>query len=350
MKYPAFLDVHCSIGFPAPSFGCNIEPYKSRLTKALEILGKEGFHTVPGTDAFRGDGVGISNTPENCGNELTSMYCDGDLDAYISCGGGELMCEILDYVDFERIKNSKPKWFMGYSDNTNFTFLLNTLCDTASIYGPCAGSFCEMPRPQYLEDALLLLTGKKTDFKSYSLWEKESLVTEEKPLEAFNPTEERVHALHTGGRFIRDARGSDVSFYMRGRIIGGCMDCLVTLLGTKYDKVREFGERYADDGIIWLLESCDLNVFAIRRAMWQMEHAGWFENVKGFVIGRPLNGDQMMNLDRFGAILEVAGKKNVPVIMDADFGHYDPMIPVMMGSVAEFNVSGNNMWVSYEMI
>lgn len=45
------------------------------------------------------------------------------------------MCEDLDYVDFERVKEADPKWYMGYSDNTNFTFLLTTLCDTASIYG-----------------------------------------------------------------------------------------------------------------------------------------------------------------------------------------------------------------------
>ena len=51
----------------------------------------------------------------------------GDMpDAIISCGGGELMCEILRYVDFERIAQAKPKWFMGYSDNTNLTFLLTT--------------------------------------------------------------------------------------------------------------------------------------------------------------------------------------------------------------------------------
>ena len=66
-------------------------------------------------------------------------------DAIISCGGGELMCEILRYVDFERIAQAKPKWFMGYSDNTNLTFLLTTLCDTAAIYGPCAASFGMKP-------------------------------------------------------------------------------------------------------------------------------------------------------------------------------------------------------------
>ena len=43
------------------------------------------------------------------------------------------MCEILPYVDFEKIRQEEPKWFMGYSDNTNLLFLLATLCDTAGI-------------------------------------------------------------------------------------------------------------------------------------------------------------------------------------------------------------------------
>ena len=51
------------------------------------------------------------------------------------------MCETLDYVDFEKIMQAKPKWYMGFSDNTNFTFLLTTICDVASIYAPCAASF-----------------------------------------------------------------------------------------------------------------------------------------------------------------------------------------------------------------
>ena len=42
-----------------------------------------------------------------------------------------------------------------------------------------------------------------------------------------------------------------------------------------YVFISAINERYADDGIIWFLESCDLNVFAIRRAMWQMDNAGW---------------------------------------------------------------------------
>lgn len=52
---------------------------------------------------------------------------------------------------------------------------------------------------------------------------------------------------------------------MEGRLLGGCLDCLVNLVGTGYDKVAAFVEKYKEDGIIWFLESCDLNVFSIAR-------------------------------------------------------------------------------------
>ena len=73
------------------------------------------------------------------------------------------------------------------------------------------------------------------------------------------------------------------------------MDCLVNLLGTQFDYVNQFNEKYKEDGIIWFLECCDLNVMGIRRAMWQMKNAGWFQHVKGFLIGRPCCiGEEMM--------------------------------------------------------
>ncbi|MBR1860964.1 MAG: LD-carboxypeptidase [Lachnospiraceae bacterium] len=349
MRYPEFLKKGSSVGFPAPSFGANIEPYRTRLKKALELIGSKGYRTVPGENAFKGEGVGISNKPENCAAELEGMYLDESIDTLISCGGGELMCEILEYIDFEKIRSAKPKLYMGYSDNTNFTFLLNTICDTAAVYGPCAGDFCGLDSVEHIDDAFSLFTGEKFEFNAYPKWERESLVTEEKPLEPFNPMEKRVHGLYYNGELIRDASESGVSFDFTGRITGGCMDCLVTLLGTRFDKVREFCERYKNDGVIWLIEACDLNVFGIRRAMWQMENAGWFDTVKGFVFGRALNGGSMLNLDCFDAFLEMAKRHNVPVILDADFGHIDPMLPVLMGSVATFKVNGNEMKVKYEL-
>ena len=145
MKYPRSLQKGASIGFPAPSFGCSIEPYYSGFQNGLKKWQELGYKTNPGSNAYADLGIGISNTPAKCGAEFTDMYLDKENDVLIACGGGELMCEILDYVDFEAIKNAEPKWFMGYSDNTNLTYLLATICDTASIYGPCADSFGRVP-------------------------------------------------------------------------------------------------------------------------------------------------------------------------------------------------------------
>ena len=127
------------------------------------------------------------------------------------------------------------------------------------------------------------------------------------------------------------------------------MDCLVNLLGTRFDKAGDFLDKYKEDGIIWFLEACDVNVFAIRRALWLMEEAGWFQYVKGFLIGRPLCfGQEMMGLDQYQAVLAVAGEKNVPVIMDVDLGHLAPMMPIGTGSSAEVQVQCNEVTLRYD--
>ncbi len=339
MQYPDFLSPNGTIGFAAPSFGCATEPYKTAFMNAQKKWREEGYQLQLGPNCYAEEGIGISNTPIKCGSELEESYCSDENDCIISCGGGELMCEILDYVDFEKIKQAKPKWYMGFSDNTNMTFLLTTLCDTASIYGPCAAAFGMEPQHPSLRDAMGVLTGKNLCLHGYDKWERESLKDEEHPLLPYHVTEPSV---------IR--KFPDTALEVEGRLLGGCMDCLVNLLGTKYDKVCEFTNRYKDDGILWFLEACDLNVMSIRRAMWQMEHAGWFAHCKGFLIGRPLcYGQEMMGLDQYRAVTEVVEKYHVPVIMDLDIGHLSPMMPLVCGSMARVHAEGNQYSVQMEL-
>lgn len=342
MRYPEFLKEKGTIGFAAPSFGCNIEPYRSGFDRALEKFEALGYRTQLGPNCYEGKGIGISNTPKLCGEELSRMYESEKNDVLISCGGGELMCEILDYVDFEGIRNAKPKWYMGYSDNTNFTFLLTTLCDVASVYGPCAGTFGMEPWHQSLKDSMALLEGKKLEMSSYGSWEKESLKDKDHPYEPYNLTEKtQIKTFFTGEE-------QKISF--SGRLIGGCMDCLVNLLGTSYDQVRQFCEKYREDGIIWYLEACDLNVFGIRRAVWQMIHAGWFQHVKGFLIGRPYHfGEDLIGLDQYHAVCDLLQQYQVPVLMDLDIGHLAPMMTLINGSLACVSTDGAQIQIRMEL-
>ncbi len=346
MRYPQKLAGGGTIGFVAPSFGCQIEPYRSGFENAQKKFRDLGYELQLGPNCYAGEGVGISNTPGSCAAELTDYYCSEENDCLISCGGGELMCEILSHLDFARIGRAKPKWYMGYSDNTNFTYLLATLCDTASVYGPCAAAFGMEPWHDSLRDAMAVLTGEKDELTGYDRWEKESLKNEEHPLEPYHVTEKRILRTFVGRE---SADGGNVK--MRGRLLGGCMDCLVNLLGTRFDRTGDFLERYKEDGIIWFLEACDLNVFGIRRAMWQMEEAGWFRYTKGFLIGRPMCfGQEMMGLNAYDAVLNVAGRKNVPVVMDVDLGHLPPMMPLIVGSMAEISAKGNDITIRMNRI
>lgn len=343
MRYPEKLKQNETIGFVAPSFGCATEPYKTAFQNAQKKFKEQGYGLLLGPNCYESCGIGISNTPENCGKELTEAYLSAENKVLISCGGGELMCEILDYVDFDKIREAKPKWYMGYSDNTNFTFLLTTLCDVASIYGPCAGTFGMEPWHPSVQDAFDLLTGTKHIVSGYDGWEKESLKDENHPLQPYHITEKRVLRVYdpaTG--MLSDNSRITVS----GRLLGGCLDCLDTLVGTKYDKVPEFAETYKEEGILWFLEACDLNVMSIRRALWQLEHSGWFQYTRGFLIGRPLCfGEETMGLDHIHTVTGILGKYNVPIILDADVGHFAPMMPLICGSYATMQVSGNEIQI-----
>lgn len=350
MRYPIDLQKGGTIGFLAPSFGCATEPYRTGFHNSLEKWEKLGHKTLLGPNCYTAEGIGISNTPPKCGAEVMDMFLSDRADCLISCGGGELMCEILDEIDFEKLKNVAPKWFMGYSDNTNLTYLLTTLCDTASIYGPCAATFGMEPWHESLTDAYRLLRGDKRTIQSYDLWEKTSLKDEEHPLVPYHVTEPNIPRIYCDGKLLAAAEVLQTKLSLSGRLLGGCMDCLVHLIGTKYDRTTDFCEKYKKDGILWFMEACELNVFSIRRTMWQMEQAGWFRYVKGFLFGRAYNGEAMMGLDVYNAVLEVAKKYGVPVLMDMDIGHCAPMMPLVTGSMATVTVQGESISVTMEYL
>ena len=349
MRYPKSLKKGGTIGFIAPSFGCAIEPYKTRFENAQRIFKEMGYKLYLGPNCSADCGLGISNVPSKCGEELNSAMTGNDADVIITCGGGELMCEVVPYIDFEKIKQSEPKWYMGFSDNTNYTFLSAILADTASVYGPCAPAFGREPWDESIKDALSLLSGEIDEVQGYEMWESgdfgndeggdgEISTEEPDPLETYHLDRKTEYRYFNG----------DGKAEFEGRLIGGCVDILQLHIGTKYDKVDEFLEKYKDDGFIWFLECCDYTPMSIRRAFWQMREAGWFKYVKGFLIGRPLHfGEEMMGVDQYNAVTDVIGEMGVPMVMDVDIGHLPPMMPIISGAKAKVSAKENNLKIHY---
>lgn len=360
MRYPEFLNENGRVGFIAPSFGCTTEPYRTLFEQAIKFFNDRGYQTVLGPNCYKEDGVGKSTSPEACGAEINDFFGHDKCDIIISCGGGELMCEDLPYVDFDTLMHAKPKWYMGFSDNTNLIFLLNTICDTAAIYGPNAPKFGTNPMHKCVTDSFEVLTGKRKSVSNYDGWYLEDVYPiEEAADERTDSFDEEMEKSYVEKSYtivpyeqtICYGQNSCDEVSFKGRLIGGCMDCLVNLCGTTFDRVSDFLEKYKEDGIIWYLEACDLNVMGIRRALWQMENAGWFKYITGFIIGRPMHIDDTFgDFDRIEAVRGILGKYNVPIVMDIDLGHLFPMMPIVSGAVANVKASGNEINIGYDFV
>ena len=335
------------IGFIAPSFGCATLPYTLLFEKAKQRFTEWGYRLVEGSNCTANCGIGKSNDPKACADEINDFFINDRSDIIISCGGGETMCEDLPYIDFEGIAKARPKWYLGYSDNTNLTYTLPVLCDTAAVYGPCVSEFGMETLHKSVEDAFRIMTGEKNSVSNYDKWEIEELESEENPYAPYNVTEDFNMRIFKGGKELADENIS-----ICGRLIGGCLDCLVNLIGTPFDKTVQFCEKYKRDGIIWFLEACDLNTMDCRRALWQMDQAGWFKYVKGFIIGRPLQyNDSFIDYTIQDSFKDMLAPFDVPVLIDTDLGHLPPMMPIVSGARAKVEaVSGREKHLKIDYI
>ncbi|MBR5741618.1 MAG: LD-carboxypeptidase [Firmicutes bacterium] len=355
MRYPEFLKSGGTIGLIAPSFGCTTDPYRDLCTEAIRRFEADGYRVVCGPNVREEKGIGKSNTPEACAAEIDDFFTSGKADVLISAGGGETMCEDLSFVDFDAIRNAPPKWFMGYSDNTNLVLTLPTLCDTAAVYGPCVSDFAQSPRHEAVDDAFRVLTGECLTARNYKTWEREKHPEGSDIYLPYNATEPNRFRIYepdgNGGLAVHFPRPKNAETRFSGRLIGGCLDILATLVGTRFDGVKDFLERYRDDGVIWFFEACELSPLDVRRCLWQLSEAGWFEGANGFLAGRPMRfGEEMIGMNMYNAVTGILGQYNVPVLMDLDIGHLPPMMPLVAGSFATVTAKTGALKIEMELI
>lgn len=340
MRYPQFIKKGDDITFVATSFGATQEPYKTRVIKAKRKFEKLGYNVTIASNVTKEDLGYLATDPSCMANEFMDYYLNSDSKLLLSVGGGEMQFETLKYLDFDKMKNVEPKWFDGFSDNTNYSFLFPTLMDVAAIYGHCAGSFGMYNWHQSILDDYNILIGENLEVKGYGKFQlRSSLYNRKHPLSGYNLKHETV---------ITSYPKDELQF--EGRLLGGCLDILSLLCGTKYDKVKEFNNKYAEDGIIWFIEACDLKAVGIRRVLIQLRDAGWFDNAKGFLIGRSAKAfkDEDFGLDRISAC-DVIKELNVPILIDVDLGHLPPSMPIVCGAYGKVSYSDNELKIKMEL-
>lgn len=336
MIYPKFLEEKDTIGVPAPSSGSSDEKEKNKFKYSLNYFESNGYKVELSKNIYK-DYRERSADAKTRGKELNEMFKSSDIDFIMCASGGEFLIECLPYVDFNLIKEN-PKFVAGFSDPTGLLFPITTKYDIATIYGNNFRAYGTEKFSKSHYDFLDLIKGKKFSFKSYPLYQDERLESVT-GLEPYN-LKEKVE--------WKTLNNKEIKF--EGRIIGGCFDLISELMGTKYDGMKEFNERYKDDGIIWFFDNCEISMEETIRILWKMNEFDYFKYCKGVIFGR--FGSLASNVGyNTKSCLEdsILKELNIPVIYDADISHKKECLPILIGSIAKVECKNKKGTISFRM-
>ena len=173
MRYPENLKIGDTIGVCAPSDGIADEFRLARLDLAIENLKKLGYKVIE-TESVRKSKKGRSADAKKRAKEFMQLMENDDVKLILYAGGGDFLMEMLDELDFEKLKKLPPKWTQGFSDITNLGFLFNTILDVPSMYCEAVKDYAMKPLYQNLENSLKIISGEQIIQNSFEKYEKEA--------------------------------------------------------------------------------------------------------------------------------------------------------------------------------
>lgn len=326
MIYPSFLKKGNTIGICAPSAGVGRK--LESFDQSLSVLKESGFNIKETEHVRINDTRG--GTAKQRGNELNELFKDSSIDFVMCAAGGDFLNEMIPYIDFDLLKKN-PKFIMGHSDPTGILYPYTTLCDVATIYGANAGEYDLTPLPQHSKNNLKIIQGNlliQKDYPEYQKalpWDVEGFVPDTKV--KWNATQKEIH--------------------VSGRCIGGCIDGLKDLIGTRFDRTKDFIDRYQNDGFIWYFDNFALSAENLYRTLMQMKYASWFTNAKAIIIGRTLleSSDTGMEYDWTATHFI----DDVPVIYDADIGHTMPHMTMINGALLNLHYKDHHASLEFKL-
>ena len=244
---------------------------------------------------------------------------------------------MLSKFDFNVVKNN-PKWLQGYSDPTGLLFTITTNLDIATIYSDNFKSFGMNPLYKSLINNIEILKGNLLIQDSFEKYEKEEIkyVRGDEP---YNLTENVYWQNLTGESKVK----------VKGRMIGGCIDILNDLFGTRFDHTKEFIEKYKDDGIIWYFDNCEFSSEQLIRTLWKFKDSGWFKYTNGIIFGRSMTESSYYDISFKEALIHSLEELNVPIIINADMGHVSPRMTIINGAVATITSENGKGSIQFEL-
>lgn len=324
IKYP-YLPDSATIGITAPSSGVRKE-LEDLVKQSVKRMESNGFRTIIGETVWTQEKAKSAPALTRA-KELNSMLQDEGVNLIFPPWGGELLIEILEHIEFEKVR---PKWILGYSDTSALLLALTLKTGIATAHGT---NLVDLRGEQSDPTTSMWLSVLRTESgESVTQYSSEHF---QKKWQHDNPSQWVFHLTEkTKWKSI-----SEEPVEMKGRLLGGCVDVIRHLIGTPYGDIASFQESFTNnEPIIWYFENCELSTTDLRRSLVQMKYAGWFNNCSGILFGRSPANHPVENYEVEDVYEDLTKDLGIPIIYDIDCGHVPPQITFINGAPAEVNV------------
>lgn len=273
MIKPRKLKIGDKIGIIAPA-----SPVfdKDKIERGVNILKEIGFNVALGNSCFQRYGF-LAGDDKVRVNDINEFFMDKSIDAIICLRGGYGTIRILDMIDYEIIKNN-PKIFCGYSDITALHLAIYKNTKLVTFHGPMVASDISENDDFTIKNFIDCVTGNIKG-KFYTL-------------NAINKKD------------------------VEGRILGGNLSMICSLLGTAYE--NSFKDK------ILFIEDIDEKPYKIDRMLYQLKLCGIFDKVKAVILGQFTNcedEDKDKSLSFNQVIYDFFSKIQLPIYFGFLAGH-----------------------------
>jgi muramoyltetrapeptide carboxypeptidase len=285
---PPKLNPGDAIGIVAPASPMIPE----RLAHGIRYLQKRGFQIKLGEHIHDLHGY-LAGCDEDRVGDLNQMFLDDEVAAIFCTRGGYGVPRILPAVDYEAIRR-RPKILVGYSDITALQLAIFKNTGLVTFSGPMVAVEMATAIPSFTEA---------------HFWKMLS-----EPRAGF-----QMRVKSASGFCLRPGKA-------KGRLLGGCLSLICSLLGTPF--LPDFR------GAILFLEDIGEEPYRIDRMLTQLKLAGILNQVNGIVFGQfpecvPKSSGPSLNLSE--VIAEVTADLPIPILVDFPYGHIDEKYTLPIG-------------------
>lgn len=274
----------------------------SKINRGVEYLEKLGYRVEVGKNVGSQTGYLAGSDAQRLA-DLHEMFKNKKIKAIFSIRGGYGSGRLLDKIDYKLVR-SNPKIFVGYSDINALQLAFFTKTGLITFAGP-------MVAVDFHDEV--------SAFTEEVFWR---TITSNKRLGKIkNPRKEKFYVLNKGRA--------------TGRILGGNLSLLNSLLGTEYLPKM--------NGAILLLEDIHEAPYRIDRMLNQLRLSKILKQIKGVILGHfvdcyePDPTKQTFSLNE--VIIEYFQSMRIPVIYNVKHGHIKDNITIPYGIKCVLNAT-----------